>query len=74
MLSDKDWLKIVTQNARLTKSQRERVRYSIIHEGVPDELRGQLWIKLLDIGQAISVHSENLYDKLCDFDNEEAEN
>mmetsp|Transcript_30001 Transcript_30001/g.39860 ORF Transcript_30001/g.39860 Transcript_30001/m.39860 type:complete len:148 (+) Transcript_30001:152-595(+) len=44
----------------------------MIHIGVPECIRGRLWIKLLEIEQAKSVHSDGLYAKLCDFDNEEA--
>ena len=29
-------------------------------------------MKLLDIDQAMAVHSEGLYQKLCEFDNEDA--
>jgi len=45
----------------------------MVHVGVPECIRGRLWIKLLEIEQAKAVHSEGLYEKLCDFDNEEAE-
>ena len=45
----------------------------MINEGVPEELRGRLWSKLLEIDQAVAIHSDNLFEKLTDFDNEEAE-
>jgi len=44
----------------------------MIHVGVPECIRGRLWLKLLEIEQAKAVYSEGLYAKLCDFDNEEA--
>lgn len=73
LLSHEDWLQVLNQKGRLSKSQRDQVRYTIINKGIPDELRGQLWIKLLEIDQAIAVHSDNLYEKLTDFTNDEAE-
>jgi len=41
---------------------------------VPEELRGRLWIKLLEIDMAVADYSNNLYEKLKDFPNHEAEN
>ena len=63
----------MTQKHKLTKQERDQVRYTMIHVGVPECIRGRLWIKLLEIEQAKAVHSDNLYEKLCDFDNDEAE-
>lgn len=31
-------------------------------------------MKLLEIEQAVAIHSDQMYDKLCEFENEEAEN
>lgn len=73
MLNDQDWLYLLTQKHKLTKQERDQVRYTMIHVGVPECIRGRLWIKLLEIEQAKAVHSDNLYEKLCDFDNDEAE-
>ena len=40
---------------------------------MPDTFRGRLWIKLLEIDGAMAVHSDRMYWKLIDFDNDEAE-
>ena len=45
----------------------------MIHDGVSDRVRGPLWMKLLEIEKAMAVHSDNLYQKLLEFHNEEAE-
>ena len=74
LLSDRDWQSLLSQRGKLSKSQRDQVRYTIVNQGVPDEIRGQLWVKLLDIDQAEAVYSGNLYANLCQFTNEEAEN
>lgn len=41
---------------------------------MPDKLRGEIWIKLLEIDHAEKVHSQSLYGKLLEFSNPEAEN
>lgn len=44
-----------------------------MHEGVPENLRGKLWAKLLKASESASGHSFNLYSKLIEFPNEEVE-
>lgn len=70
-LSMQDWLHVVHQSKPLSRSQKEQIKYSISHKGAPDQIRGRLWTKLLDIDQAMLVHADNLYSKLIEFDNEE---
>ena len=45
----------------------------MIHVGVPECIRGRLWMKLLEIDEVKALHSEGLYQKLSEFENEEAE-
>ena len=58
ILSESDWQHLVSQRAKLSKSQRDQVRYTLIHEGISENLRGPLWVKLLEIEQAVAIHSD----------------
>lgn len=49
------------------------LRYAIVHQGVPEALRGKLWAKLLKATEMSAGHSHNLYSKLTEFPNEEVE-
>ena len=48
-LTEADWRRILGSRGQFTQSQRDQVRYTIIHQGVPDKLRGALWAKILGI-------------------------
>lgn len=45
----------------------------MLNQGIPDHLRGHLWAKLLNIDRAQAIHSNNLYQKLIQFKNDETE-
>ena len=45
----------------------------MLNQGIADHLRGHLWAKLLNIDRAQAIHSNNLYQKLCQFKNDETE-
>ena len=45
----------------------------MLNIGVPEHIRGRLWAKLLEIEHTAAIYSDDLYAKLCNFSNEEAE-
>lgn len=69
-LEPQKWLSIATSIRSLTKKQVRSIRFTAIHHGVPDGVRGRIWVKLLDIDSVRSQHANNMYRKLCDFPNE----
>ena len=73
-LTDEDWSHIIAQVKPLNDSQVSALRSAIVHQGVPEQLRGKLWAKLLKCQESASGHSFNLYSKLTEFKNEEVEN
>ena len=42
------------------------------HQGIPDAVRGIIWMKVFDIESAKVEHSNHLYSKLCEFPNDKA--
>ena len=66
------WAKLATQNKPLSKRQIRQVRFTAMHEGVPDRFRGAVWVALLDIENIRAQHSSKMYQKLLEFPNEQA--
>jgi hypothetical protein len=46
-LTDREWKEYISQTKPLDSHQIDTLRHAIVREGVPDFLRGKLWIKLL---------------------------
>lgn len=44
----------------------------MLHQGIPDSLRGKVWLKLFNVEALKAKHSRQLYSKLCEFPNEKA--
>ena len=42
------------------------------YHGIPDGLRGKIWVKLLNIETVRSNHASTMYHKLCEFPNMKA--
>ncbi len=40
------------------------------HAGIPDEVRGEIWLKLFDVDQARAKFESNFYSKLCEVPND----
>ena len=51
---------------------KERVKKSIL-TNIPDSLRGEIWCMLCHVNREKSLHSENIYQKLLEFDNPDQE-
>jgi len=68
-LNQQKWVAIATQTKSLSKIQVRQIRYTMGHHGIPDNLRGQIWVNLLNIETVRSNHASTMYHKLCEFPN-----
>jgi hypothetical protein len=50
----------------------KRVKESLIM-GIPDSLRGEIWCLLCHVKREKSMHSDDIYSKLIDIENQEEE-
>ena len=43
------WSKLANSTNPLTKRQVRAIRFTALHEGIPDRFRGKIWTSLLDV-------------------------
>jgi len=60
-MTRRDWTNFLAMTPPVSSQKRAKIREAMISHGVPDNFRGAVWMKLLEIEQAMEVHSTNLY-------------
>ena len=63
---------MATSQKPLSRKNLQSIRYTMAHQGIPDAVRGIIWMKVFDIESAKVEHSNHLYSKLCEFPNDKA--
>ena len=48
----------------------KKIRFTMCHAGIPDDVRGQVWLKLFDVESVRSQFESNFYSKLCEVPND----
>ena len=66
------WEFIANQKKRLSSNSLQRIKYTTLYTGIPEQYRGLIWTKILDIDTARSKNPNNFYSKLCQIPNEDA--
>ena len=69
-LSDEEWQNLLDNKREIGHISKDRVRQSII-EGVPSEIRGQIWCLICDFKAEEASHDPGLYEKLLTMENQE---
>lgn len=72
-LLEREWSELIQQTKPFDGQQISALRHAIVHEGVPEHMRGKLWLKLLRAKETSSGHAFDIYSKLTEFPNEEVE-
>ena len=71
-LQPAQWNALATSSRPLSRKNLQAIRFTMAHQGIPDTIRGMIWVKVFDIDSAKIEHSNILYSKLCEFPNDKA--